>query len=118
MRGEEGRWERRRKMRMANSIGGTTPEFGMRSCFAYWFINQDGDMERSERDRTGLQTRNGCVGLTMEKLKWRKTHFLRNIYPEFISDATYEALLRGCVNHTLFYLRPGGTRVDEDDRGF
>ena len=51
----------------------------------------------------------------MEESKWRNTHFLRNVYPEFTSDAIYEALLRGCVDHTLFYLRAGGTGVDEDD---
>ena len=54
----------------------------------------------------------------MKKSKWRKTHFLRNVYPEFTSNATYEALLRGCVDHTFFYLRAGGAGIDEDDGGF
>ena len=51
----------------------------------------------------------------MEESRWRNTHFLRDLYPEFTSNAIYEALLRGCVDHTLFYLRAGGTGVDEDD---
>ncbi len=54
----------------------------------------------------------------MEESELRNTHFLRNVNPEFASDAIYEALLRGCVDHTLFYLRAGGTSVDEDDGGF
>ena len=54
----------------------------------------------------------------MGESEWRDTDFLRNVYPEFTSDATHEALLRGCVDHTLFYFRAGGTGVDEDDGGF
>ena len=53
----------------------------------------------------------------MEKSEWRYTHFLRNVNPEITSDTIYKALLRGCVDHTLFYLRAGGTGVDEDDGG-
>ena len=54
----------------------------------------------------------------MEKPKWRDTHFLRNIYLKLTSNAIDETLLRGCVDHTLFYLRAGRTGVDEDDGGF
>ena len=56
--------------------------------------------------------------LSIEKSESRETHLLRNVNPEFTTNAIQEALLRRCVNHTLFYLRAGGTGVDEEDGGF
>ena len=62
----------------------------------------------------------GGVSLThrIEKSKGTNTHLFRNIYPEFPSNSVQKTLLRRRINHTLSYLRPGGTGVDEYDGGF